>query len=246
MAIEDRRRHAAVAVRAHHRMDGRMHDHVRALGERLDLRGGGRRTRRGQCVVARVAADHHAAGRRIDAIGGVARDVGGTHRADLHVAEQPDGLRFVLRLEGAYVRERSGAACKPPLVLGHALRDFTGLDRGIGDVSDELLATHRDAELRRCVIAAHHVDLRAGREDHPAMLDEIDEAFAVIVVHVGEEDSVDLQRQNVGLRETQKRATPRIELEPHLHCNCRRRRHSGPACLARPGPDKPAGRLARR
>ena len=137
-------------------------------------------------------------------------------RADLHVAEQPDWCGSFF---GSKVRTFASAAGPPAsrrLSSDTRWRDFTGLDRGIGDVSDELLATHRDAKLRRCVIAAHHVDLRTGRKDHPAMLDEIDEAFAVVVVHVGEEDSVHLQRQNVDLRETQKRATPRIELEPHL------------------------------
>ena len=76
---------------------------------------------RREAVVAGVAADHNAAGRRVDAIGGVSRDMGGADRADPHVAGGPDTLRLVLWLEGlcsSRVRpgQLLGGACLPTRV----------------------------------------------------------------------------------------------------------------------------------
>jgi hypothetical protein len=108
-------------------------------------------------------------------------------------------LRLVLGLKGFYVRKHGRTFFRPAIVLGHALRDLARMDQGVGDMRDELLAAY--CVVKRCgdVVAAHHVDPRIGWIDVPAMLNEVDEAIAVIVVHVGKEDGVNLRRKNVEL-----------------------------------------------
>jgi hypothetical protein len=76
LSVEERRWHAAVTLRTHHRVYGRMYDHVDAPSQGLNLSGGRRGTRRREGIVAGIAPDNHASGRRVDAVGGVARDVG--------------------------------------------------------------------------------------------------------------------------------------------------------------------------
>jgi hypothetical protein len=80
LAIENLRRHSAVPVGSHDRMHRRMHDDIHTFCQELNLIGGRVRARLRQHVVGRVAPDHHAAGGRIHAIGGVAGDVGGSDR----------------------------------------------------------------------------------------------------------------------------------------------------------------------
>src|SRR6516165_12603308 len=125
LAIDDRRRHAAVAVRAHDGTHCRMHDQIDALRQLLDLRGCRYWARRCWEVVAGIAANHDAAGGRVHAIRGVAGDMGGADRADPYIALRPNHLRLVARIERDQMTKLGGPASKPAFVLGDALRDLT-------------------------------------------------------------------------------------------------------------------------
>src|SRR4029453_13971895 len=140
LAIEDRRRHAAVLVRAHDGMHRRMDDHIDALRQLLDLRGCRVWARRRREVVAGIAADHHAAGRRVHTIRGVASDMGGADCADPYIALRPNHLRLIAGIERDQMTELGGPAGKPTFVLGNALRDLTCLDEPIPHVGYEIAA----------------------------------------------------------------------------------------------------------
>src|SRR5262249_39569931 len=154
----------------HHGMDGRVHNDVRALGERLDLHGCRGCAWRGHRVVPGVAPDHDAACRCVDAVGRVTRDVRRAYRADFHVAEGPHDLRLVPWFERADVCKLRGTSGRATLVLRHALRDLAGVDQRIGNVGHELAATHGEAKRRGGIAAAHHIDPLARGEELPAVL----------------------------------------------------------------------------
>ena len=80
------------------------------------------------------------------------------------------------------------SGCRPLLALGDTLRNLAGIDQRVSNVGGEVFATYPVAERADDVVAAHHVDFRAGREKRPAMLDQVDKTLAVIVMHVGEKD----------------------------------------------------------
>ena len=104
-----------------------MHDHIGALGQSFtcsdadDDRGGTAR----RC---RHLPDHHAAGRRIHAIRGMAGNMGGTDSAHFNVAGGPHNLRLVFCLKGDRVDQVRGAAGGAFLDLGMALGDFARLE----------------------------------------------------------------------------------------------------------------------
>ena len=98
-----------------------MHDHIGALGQSFDLFGCRRRSRRQRHVVAGISSDHHAAGRRIHAIRGMAGNMGGTDSAHFNVAGRPHNLRLVFCLKGDRVDQVRGAAGGAFLDLGMAL-----------------------------------------------------------------------------------------------------------------------------
>ena len=189
-------------------MHGRVHDDVGALGELLDLGGGGGHARRRGRVVAGIAADHHAAGRRIHAIGGMARDMGGADRAHLDVARRPDRLRLVPRIEGHDICHGGGSAFQASRILGASLRDLAGRNEGLADMRDEFPAADGEAERRGGVAAAHHVELRRGGGELPAMLEQVDQSFAVVRMHVGDEHRIELAGLDADLREPERGPRP--------------------------------------
>src|SRR5262244_978628 len=83
---------SAPLVRTHDGMNGRMHDHIRRFGQPFDLLGCRRRPWWQGYVVAGIAANHHAAGGGIDAIGHVARNVGRANGTDFYIATGPHDL----------------------------------------------------------------------------------------------------------------------------------------------------------
>ena len=217
LAIKNLWRHSAVPVWSHDRMHRRMHDDIHSFRQQLDLIGGRVCARLRKHVVGCVTPDHEAAGGRIHAIGGVARDVGGSDRADLHIAKRPDNLRLLRCLEcdqvGQFSRSASeadvAAAFNPPL------GNFAGLQERIANMRDEFLTADGKAELRRHVAAAHDVEHWPPRIPGPAVEHDIGEALGVIRVHMGEENSVELDRGYVELREPHIGPAPGIDQQLH-------------------------------
>ena len=137
-------------------------------------------------IVGCVAPDYHAASGRIYAIGGVARDVGGSNRAHLHIAKRPDSLRLLRRLEGDHVGQLSGSANEADVAAAFnpPLCNFAGLHECIANMRNELLTAYGKAELRCYVGAAHDVELWTPRIPGPAVLHDVGETLGMIRVHM--------------------------------------------------------------
>ncbi len=143
--------------------------------------------------------------------------MGGPDRADLHIAKRPDNLRLLGCLEGDQVGQFSrpaneadvAAAFNPPL------GNFARLQECIGNMRDEFLTADGKAELRRHVAAAHDVELWPPRIPGPAVEHDIGEALSVIRVHMSEENSVELHRRYVELRQPHVGAAPGIDQQLH-------------------------------
>jgi hypothetical protein len=81
-----------------------------------------------------------------------------------------------------------------------ALAYLAGLDECISNVCDKLPAANGEALRRNDIGAADRVDLRPGAMERPTQLDKVRKALRVIVMHVGEEDRVELLRPHPELR----------------------------------------------
>ena len=171
-----------------------MHDDVGPFRQLLHLIGCRESARRREYIIARVAPDDHAAGGRVNAIGHMAYYVRRSDGADPHIAGEPDLLWLVLRVEGDRIDQIGWAACSALRDLGVALGNLAGLDECIGDVCDKLPAAHSEALRRNDIGAADGVDLWPGAIERPTQLDEVRKALRVIVMHVSEENRIELLR----------------------------------------------------
>jgi hypothetical protein len=74
------------------------------------------------------------------------------------------------------------------------------LDECIGDMLDKLPAAHSEALRRNAIGAAYGIELWSGAIERPTQLYEVRKAFGVIVVHVREENRIELLRPDPELR----------------------------------------------
>ena len=145
------RKEPAALVRPHGGMNRGMHDHIGALGQPLDLFGCRRRAWRQRHIIAGIAADHHAAGRRVHAIRGMAGNMRGADGADFDIARRPHGLRLVFCFKGDRVDQFRGATGGAIFDLRMALGDFTRLNKEIRDVRGEFPAADGETQCRHNV-----------------------------------------------------------------------------------------------
>src|SRR5216683_241207 len=199
LAIIGRWRKSAALVGAHDGMDRRMHDDVSSFGQLLDLIRCRRRPWWYGHIVAGVAADHDAAGWRIHAIGYVAYDVRRPNGADLHIAGGPDKLWLVLGLKGDRIDQFCRAARRALLDLRVALGNLASVDECISDVHRELSAAYGETQRRNHVRTADGVDLWPGAIESPTQLHKVRKPLGVIIVHVREEDRIELRREHAEL-----------------------------------------------
>jgi len=95
------------------------------------------------------------------------------------------------------------------------LRDFAGLDESVGDVANKLAATDRETLEGDDIGAANRVDLWSNAVKCPSALDEIGKTLGMVVVHVREEDRVQLLGPDSELRQPHGGAAARVELQFH-------------------------------
>jgi len=112
--------------------------------------------------------------------------------AHFDIALRPHNLRLVFCLKCDRVDQVRRAACGAFFDLGMALGDFAGLNERIRDVRGEFLTADGETQSRNGVRSANRVDLGAGAEKHPAQRYEIGKPFGVVIVHVREEDRIQL------------------------------------------------------
>jgi hypothetical protein len=132
---------------------------------------------------------------------------------NLHIAKRPDDLRLLRCLEGDQVGQFSRSASKADVAAAFnpSLGDFAGLQERIANMRDEFLTADGKAELRRNIAATQNVELWPPRIPGPAVEHDIGEALGVIRVHMGEENSVELHRGYVELREPHIGPAPGID-----------------------------------
>ena len=193
LATGDRRRHAASRSGCITGWTAECTMTVGVFASASTCVGGRRGAGRSDAVVAGVAADHHAAGRRIDAIATLSGNV--VERMALTFtspATRRSAVRSSARTSGRWrapqVRLPDGA-CPP-----RSLRDLAGMDQRVGDMGDEFSQLIVKPQ-RRATSSLHTTSIfgLVGKMCQRCM--QVDEAFAVVVVHVGEEDGVHLRRQ---------------------------------------------------
>src|SRR5262249_39224320 len=129
---------------------------------------------------------------RVHAIRYITGDVRGPNGADPHIAQGPDQLWFVPGIEGDRIDQFGRTACRAFFDLRMSLCDFSGLDERIGHMCDEVPAANGDPLRRNDIRAADRIDLRTCTMKSPPAQREINKAFSVIIVHMREENSVQL------------------------------------------------------
>src|SRR5262245_34879174 len=75
-----------------------------------------------------------------------------------------------------------------------ALGNFAGLKERVRDMLGEFAAAKGNPEAGRNIGAADGVELGSFSIEHPALHDQVRKAFGVIVVHMREEDCIELHR----------------------------------------------------
>ncbi len=139
--------------------------------------------------------------------------MGRTDGCDIQACAGPHDLRLVLRLKRDRVEQVRGAAGCTILPFRVPLCDLAGLDEGVGDVHNEFSTAYRVAALRNGVGAADNVELRSGAVKRPARHDKVCEALGMIVVHVGEENGIELLREDAKLRQPHGGSASCVELQ---------------------------------